>query len=92
MGKIFDKLEVLLYLCGVENNKQTAVEWLVELIECGADLDQIKKCIPKAKEMEKKQIIKAHMNVNDDRDYRMQDVIIKEFAEQYYNEQCGGNK
>ena len=37
----------------------------------------------------KQQIIKAHMNVNDDRDYRFQDVILKEFAEQYYNEKYG---
>ena len=35
--------------------KQTAVEWLQELIECGADLEQIKKFLPKAKEMEKQQ-------------------------------------
>lgn len=33
MGKIFDKLEVLLYLCGVENNKQTSVEWFYEQID-----------------------------------------------------------
>lgn len=35
--------------------KQTVVEWLAELIECGADLEQLKKCLPKAKEMEKEQ-------------------------------------
>lgn len=33
----------------------TAIEWLEELIECGADLEQIKKCLPRAKEMEKQQ-------------------------------------
>lgn len=35
--------------------KQTAVEWLQELIECGADLEQIKKSLPKEKELEKQQ-------------------------------------
>jgi len=35
--------------------KQTAVEWLEELIECGADLEQIKKCLPKAKAKENSQ-------------------------------------
>jgi len=34
---------------------KTAVEWLEELIECGADIGQIKLCITKAKEMEQVQ-------------------------------------
>ena len=38
---------------------KTAVKWLEELIECGADLDVIKKVIPRAKEMEKQQLIDA---------------------------------
>jgi hypothetical protein len=42
--------------------EKTAVEWLEELIECGADLEQIKKFLPKAKELEKKQIIDAYDN------------------------------
>jgi hypothetical protein len=65
-------------------NKKTAVEWLEELIECGADLDVIKKVIPRAKEMEKQQIIDAwgngwsngHIEINQ----------YEDIAEQYYNE------
>lgn len=73
----------------------TAVEWLVELIECGADLDQIKKCISKAKEMEKQQIIDAYSHGWHDG----QDVIIKQVShidkggdkagEAYYNDMKG---
>lgn len=33
--------------------KQTGIEWLEELIECGADLNQIKQLIPTAKKMDK---------------------------------------
>lgn len=61
--------------------KQTAVEWLHELIECGADLEQIKKSLPKAKEMEKQQIIDAH-----DNGYIDGGSGKKITAEQYYNE------
>jgi hypothetical protein len=64
--------------------KQTAVEWLQELIECGADLEQIKKFLPKAKEMEKQQIMVARVNaplLNTESKY---DYVIE--AEQYYNE------
>jgi len=71
-------------------SKQTAVEWLKELIECGADLEQIKKCLPKAKVMEKEQIIDACLS-----NKATQPVIKKLFemqAEQYYNETYGGNK
>jgi hypothetical protein len=39
--------------------KQTAVEWLEELIECGADLELIKLSIVRAKALEKEQIIDA---------------------------------
>lgn len=74
------------------NNKQTAVEWLSEQLWKTPQYEkEWQKIIEQAKEMEKQQIIKAHMNVNDDRDYRLQDVILKEFAEQYYNETFGGN-
>ena len=59
--------------------KQTAVEWLSELIECGADLDQIKKCIPKAKEMEKGQIIDAYIEGHFHLDFNTYN------PEKYYN-------
>ena len=75
----------------MNNNKQTAVEWLNELIECGADLDQIKKCIPKAKEMEKQQ----HKNTWFDSTSQFDnaaEMTYKKTFEQYYNEEYGGNK
>ena len=67
-------------------NKITAVEWLLEKYKSQNTL-LFADDFEQAKEMEKQQIIKAYMNVNDDRDYRLQDVILKEFAEQYYNEE-----
>lgn len=72
--------------------KQTAVEWLVEKLMKAEFINNADELIDQAKAMEKQQIIKAYMNVKDDRDYRMQDVILKEFSEQYYNEEYGGNK
>jgi len=36
---------------------KTAVEWIEELIECGASLEQIKKCLPRAKEIFEDQVI-----------------------------------
>ena len=42
--------------------KQTAVEWLEELIECGANLEQIKKCLPRAKEIFEDQVIETWHN------------------------------
>ena len=37
-------------------------------------------------EKEKEAIIRAHMNVSDDKDHALQDVHLREFAERYYNE------
>lgn len=59
---------------------QTAVEWLQELIECGADLEQIKKFLPKAKEMEKQQIGEAYEDGYSDSDNTF------ELNKEYYNE------
>jgi hypothetical protein len=39
---------------------KTEVEWIEELIECGANLEQIKKCLPRAKEIFEEQRIKAY--------------------------------
>ena len=80
------------------NKKFSSVAWLsnqtYELFEqySEGNFDRIQlnklmlKATEQAKAMHKEEIIKAYMNVNDDRDYRLQDVILKEFAEQYYNE------
>ena len=79
----------------MSNNKQTAVEWLEELIECGADLEQIKKCLHHAKEMEKLTMInaliefsKAHLIIHTEEAI----LNITRRAEKYYNETYGGNK
>jgi hypothetical protein len=64
--------------------KQTAVEWLEELIECGANLEQIKKCLQKAKEMEKQQIVDFF--IKGQNTYPSDHVLDnQQIAEQYYN-------
>jgi hypothetical protein len=77
-----------------ESNKMTAVEWLWEQIdeilpfsvdtETGIKLYNAKE---QAKEMEKEQIMDAHIESG----ARLEDISI-ESAEQYYNETYGGNK
>ena len=37
-------------------------------------------------EKEKEVIVRSFMNVSDDRDTRLEDVYLREFAEDYYNE------
>ena len=44
----------------MESKKQTAVQWMKELIECGADLELIKKSITKAHNIEMMQIFDAY--------------------------------
>jgi hypothetical protein len=61
--------------------KQTAVEWLVNLIDCGVNLKQLKQCLPKALEMEKEQIRNAYCK--GEQDFVNNKVIT---SEQYYNE------
>ena len=61
--------------------KQTAVELLIEdLTRLGHNFKLYKKEIEHAKEMEKQQLIDFYCHTNPD------DVILQEFAEQYYNE------
>ncbi len=79
---------------GKELDKMTAVEWLWEQIdeilpfsvdtETGIKLYNAKE---QAKEMEKEQIMDAHIESG----ARLEDISI-ESAEQYYNETYGGNK
>ena len=71
----------------MSNEKQTAVEWLVEQIikEKGlVDLD-----IQAAKEMEKAQIVKAN---NNGCGSMMCMIDSKRDGEQYYEKTYGGNK
>jgi hypothetical protein len=59
--------------------KQTAVELLIEdLTRLGYNFKLYKKEIEQAKEMEKQQLIDFYCHTNTD------DVILQEFAEQYY--------
>ena len=62
---------------------KTAVEWIEELIECGASLEQIKKCLPRAKEIFEDQVIETWHN-----GYNNQSPMIDEenCGQQYYNE------
>jgi hypothetical protein len=74
------------------NNKQTAVEWLVEkLQESGIPLmtDEFE-MIQQAKQMEKEQIKEAYRSFNCffPSEYNIDD----EDCEQYYNKTYGGNK
>ena len=66
----------------MENNKQTAVEWLVEQLKSryGIYIERLT-VTDQAKEMEKKQMIDAWMNGA----YS----IYTESAEKYYNEEYG---
>jgi hypothetical protein len=67
---------------------KTAVEWIEELIECGANLEQIKKCLPRAKEIFEEQIENAYNegdNNGADRIYYHSNRDDKS-AQQYYNE------
>jgi hypothetical protein len=66
--------------------KQTAVEWLVEQI-CGDHTSEWQEQIDQAKAMEKEQIIEAFWN-GDNTDC-LQEQNSKEFAEKYYNETYG---
>ncbi len=68
--------------------KQTAVEWLVEQMPTAfKNLTINKKIIQQAKEMEKKQIMEAHIESG----ARLEDISI-EAAENYYKKTYGGNK
>lgn len=70
-------------------NKQTAVEWLVEELniwqtiadeDTNATLDTVRKLLEQAKQMEKEQIINAHIDGYES---------ISGQSEQYYNETYG---
>lgn len=73
-----------------ESKKQTAVEWLV--VELNSELnyipitqwDRIRDLIQRAKEMEKEQIMDAHISAG----ARLEDISI-EAAEQYYTKTYG---
>jgi hypothetical protein len=86
----------------MSNNKQTAVEWLVQhwkkLQSKGEKMswNQIIQITELAKEMEKEQIIDAYLTCHKEytaygKHWEM-GMDEKETFEQYYNETYGGNK
>ena len=75
--------------------KQTAVEWLIEKIKLKYDIDfyHIKKEINQAKEIEKQQIEDAYgVGHNEGCSYMTDGKTEFKDATQYYNETFGGNK
>jgi len=64
------------------NKQQTAVEWLIGEIELGLSHKGMKSAFHKAKELEKQQIIGAHLT---GLIYPLEMEATKQ-AEQYYNE------
>jgi hypothetical protein len=63
--------------------EKTAVEWLFEQLDNNLDINhswRTRQYIEQAKEMEKQQLIDFYCHTNPD------DVILKEFAEQHYNQ------
>ena len=81
------------------DKQQTAVEWYagkVHDLQVAKDFgaisvteyyEKLTKAVQQAKEMEKEQIMKAHISAG----ARLEDISI-EAAEHYYNETYGGNK
>jgi hypothetical protein len=66
----------------MSNKQQTAVEWLIGEIELGLSHKGMKSAFHKAKELEKQQIIDAHLT---GLIYPLEMEATKQ-AEQYYNE------
>ncbi len=64
--------------------KETAVEWLLNMIDYNQQMLGIKEIIEQAIEIEKQQIIDAH---GDKKDYLFRQTgIVKITGEQYYNQ------
>ena len=64
--------------------KETAVEWLLSMLDYNEKMLGIKEIIEHAKEMEKEQVIDAH---GDKKDYLFRQTgIVKITGEQYYNQ------
>jgi hypothetical protein len=69
--------------------KQTAVEWLFEKITEQGTNPYWDMTFVVAEEMEKQQIIKAHLNGQSEWDIKNLGDIQKKLSEQYYNETFG---
>jgi hypothetical protein len=79
--------ELVILLMGMGSKKQTAVEWLEEIIYGEKDFN-LEEVISKAKEMEKQQIIDAHESGFKSFGFihKEHGAIILKKPEQYYNE------
>ena len=80
----------------MSNNKQTAVEWLIEKIKLKYDIDfyHIKKEINQAKEMHKQEIMECWETAHQAGRFEGKGIAEENWQtfEQYYNEEYGGNK
>jgi hypothetical protein len=66
-------------------NKQTAVDWLFLMLnDPNRDQEFAKKLYDKAKEIEKEQIVQAH--IHGDENHTFNSSKIEEYANDYYNE------
>ena len=74
----------------MKQKEQTAVEWFFNEIKHILPNDFLVK-YEQAKAMEKEQIINAHTNGQAEYDTEAFRPKVKELAEQYYNEEYGGN-
>ena len=66
----------------MSNKQQTAVEWLIGEIELGLSYKGMKSAFHKAKELEKQQIMDAHLTGL----IHPLEIEATKQAEQYYNE------
>ena len=76
-------------------NKQTAVEWLIEQVESPNWLNLYawhkKEVFEQAKQMEKQQIIDANYDGQRLHAKSVTNLMLQDNAESYYNETFGGN-
>jgi hypothetical protein len=73
----------------MKNKQMTAVEWLQERINIGLTYEQevlFEGLFEQAKEMEKKQVINAHLNGQSEFDTDAYRYKVIANAEEYYNE------
>jgi len=71
-------------------NKQTAVDWLFLMLnDPNRDQEFAKKLYDKAKEIEKEQIVQAH--IHGDENHTFNSSKIEEYANDYYNETYESN-
>ena len=63
-----------------------SVGWMAQGLDADELYDYFMEEATRMLEKEKEVIVRSFMNVSDDKDTRLEDVHLREFAEQYYNE------